>query len=388
MRQVYREIKEQLTPDKDTVNELLDRINGRETPAIKTGGFRWVAAASAAAVFGLVLLGGLIGISNSSDIETSDVNDSVCQMAEKKIEFGYPAAQVETPVETEDGIFDFKNGGYYSMEKHQPKDPPDEETKKRLLEQNLDITIYNKTIKYVDDENIGVMDENIGVMIDTENSTTNVYHADDESFETSYHVSRITHYLCMGKVKDGDRIYELLVGYTGFGMDTVAVSFGDGKYYLYRIPDFDMELEYAGLHLALGEDQWGDTGELAYNSTGDSSAFADFTDSLYDKIIEYLEANDDSVSIQNDGDAVEIRNGEYIPKGDENFGYKFGGVVDRAEFDDSDIRSGFGDLSYSAMGGSVYNVYELAINSPAYDGSILVLFPNQKVIKLIPKDSE
>ena len=387
MKQICRQIQTQLSPDNRTVDELFDKINGRETAVVKTSGLKWAALLPLTAALGIALLAGVMSLSSNNDIKAEEVSETTASVEETPIavdqtikEFGYPAAQVETPVEVADGKFDFKNGGYYGTMKHQPKDPPDEETKKRLLMQNKDITIYNKTIAYRDDATMGIT-------IDLEHSTTNVYHADDESFETSYHVSRISHYVCMGKVKDGDRIYELLVGYTGFGMDTVAVSFGDGKYYLYRIPNFDLELEYASLHLALGEEQWGLNGELAYNSLGDTSAFADFTDSLYDKIIEYLEANENSVSIQNDGKAIEIRDGEFIPKGDENFSYKFGGVVDRSEFDDSDVRSGFGDLGYSAMGGSVYNCYEVAINSPAYDGSILVLFPNQKVIKLVPKDS-
>ncbi|MBR1724432.1 MAG: hypothetical protein IJ723_05370, partial [Ruminococcus sp.] len=153
MKQVYREIKEQLTPDRRTVNELLDRINGREPAVLKTSGMRWAALVPLTAVLGLVLLGGMLKLGSDNDIETKEISDTNSVVEQQIKEYGYPAAQVETPVVVEDGKFDFQNGGYYSMEKHQPKDPPDEETKKRLLKQNLSISVMNGDPAYIVDDN-------------------------------------------------------------------------------------------------------------------------------------------------------------------------------------------------------------------------------------------
>ncbi|MCR5141669.1 MAG: hypothetical protein K6C68_03980 [Ruminococcus sp.] len=382
MKQVFKEIKEQLSPDDRTVNGLIDRINGREPAVVKTGGFKWAVLMPLTAALGIAILSGMISLSSNKDIELDKTTDEETKVVQLEKEYGYPAAQVKTPVEAEDGKFDFKNGGYYSMEKHQPKDPPDEETKKRLLKQNTEITIYNNIV-HLSDGNV------VEVDCDTGEIEKNVYHADDETFETFYHVSRISSYLCMGKVKDGDRIYELLVGYTGFGPGTVAISFGDGRYYLYRIPNFDLELEYAGLHLALGEEHWGDAGVFAYNDICGSDQYDTLTDELFFKIIDYIQKNDDSITVQIDDDAVEIRNGVYLSKDDdEQLLYKYGGMADRTEFDDSDVCFGFGTLTYSAMGGTQFADYNAAINSPAEDGSLLVLLPGDRVIKLIPVQTE
>lgn len=382
MKQVFKEIKEQLSPDDRTVNELIERINGREPAVVRSGGLKWVALMPLTAALGIAILAGMISLTSNKDIEIEKTADTDSKVVQLEKEYGYPAAQVKTPVEAEDGKFDFKNGGYYSMEKHQPKDPPDEETKKRLLKQNTEITIYNNIV-HCSSGVVMEMETGIGDIGE------NVYHADDETFETSYHVSRISSYVCMGKVKDGDRIYELLVGYTGFGPGTVAISFGDGRYYLYRIPDFDLELEYAGLHLALGEEHWGDAGEFAYKDIGESNPYQTLTDELFFKIIDYIQKNDDSITVQIDDDAVEIRNGVYLSKNDnEQSLYKYGGMADRTEFDDSDVRFGFGTLTYSAMGGAQFADYNAAINSPAEDGSLLVLLPGDRVIKLIPVQTE
>ena len=404
MKQTFKEIKAQLTPNNRTVTELIDRINGNETPAVKTAGLRWAVALPVVAALGIAILGGMISVSDKDVLEiepvssSSSATDSV--VSETRKEFGYPAAQVETKVEAADGIFDFKNGGYYSMEKHQPKDPPDEETKLRLLKQNLNITVINGDDGLIVDDNappedVEFTDNNGHQWVDDPDTTPyNTYTAVDDTFAEPHHVIQISHYLCMGKVKDGDRIYELLVGYFGgYSGSALGVSFGDGKYYMYDIRDYELKYTYANIHMTVGEN-WKEAAMYNYDvvtgkKDGDPVYYNDnqnLDEQRINAVIDALNRGEGSVSLQND-DAVDYDSGGRFHDGSENYCYKFSGFGKREDFNDDDIY-GFGDISANVFAFSVCECFSMVLNTPDSDGSITALLPNGFVMKFRPMTDE
>ena len=197
----------------------------------------------------------------------------------------------------------------------------------------------------------------------------------------------------MGKVKDGDRIYELLVGYTGFGEGYVAISFGDGRYYLYEIPDYKLQYSWADFHMVTGEN-WGEAIKFSYNDVVGNDVDHYTLDNDYEldeerlnAVIDTLKVGRGSVSMQNDDICKIDADGQKIYDGSETSYYTFLEFGERSDFDDNDLY-GFGDLSVIIHGFSSNDFYSFVINSPDENGVITALLPNDLVVKFKPKEDD
>lgn len=354
MNNLIRNIKSQLTPSNKCLNDLNDRINGIEPVTVKRAGWKGIALPLTTAVAAVFIISVAAGSSGKKDSDTI-LPSATVETNEEVSANEYPTNVPKTDPTTDEGIFDLNHGGYWSNEKHSPVDPPNEKTKLDLLKKNIEVDYA----KYI-------------------------FHSTDDTFSTYYHVSTIPEFIGMGKVKYGDKIYELLIGVRGVEGNKIYISFGDGDFYEFVNEDIPFSIERYYISLDMTEDGKSYIRNYYLNlDSGDYSKediYREFNDKYYlnDEIYQALISK-----MKEENYSIVMRDGTGMSY-DDCYYYEFVEECERSEFNDDDL-AGYGTMQFVSVQEVLpqcFFDFAVIANSPDENGDIKILFPGDRVLKL------